>query len=388
MYIDDQDQYQQFLKMASKSDKIAIDTEFIREKTYWPKLCLLQLAIDGNVALIDPFKVDVCDIKDILLNKNIVKIFHSPRQDIEILLNKTKILPQNVFDTQIAASFLGFNDQIGYANLVNSILNIKLDKSDTYSDWTMRPLSKSQLNYAKNDVVYLLDIYLIIYQKLQKLNRLDWVLEDINEKYMSEDVYKIVPEKRYLHVKRISSLEGKSLACAKEVAAVREQEAINKNIPRRWVLSDENIIEVCKCQPKSIDELFKIRGFKSKHSMDFSRAILQAVKKGMSYDKKELSNLKNTNKHSWKNDLGLNACSESALDLMNAIVIYRAKQNNISPSVLTTSSDLGKILSGIKCGIPTLSGWRKKLIGNELLDFVSGKISLSYKDGQVVVKKL
>lgn len=388
MYIDNQDQYQDFINKAKRYNKIAIDTEFIREKTYWPKLCLLQLAIEDQVVLVDPFKVDIVPIKDILANDKIVKIFHSPRQDLEILLYKTKVMPNNVFDTQTAASFLGFNDQIGYANLVNSILNIKLDKSDTYSDWTMRPLSKSQLKYAKNDVYYLLEIYPIIINKLAELGRTDWVKEDIAEKYLDAELYNVSPEKRFMHVKRISSLCNRQLACAKEVAACREQEAIKLNLPRRWVLSDESIIEICKSQPKNIDQLFKIRGLKSKLSMDFSRKLIAAVTKAMSYQEKDFPDLNSSSKHSWKRELSLNSNSESALDLMNAIVAFRAKESNLASSILSSNSDLVKILSGVKSGIPTLSGWRKKLIGNELLDFVDGKIGLSYKDGQVVIKDL
>lgn len=171
MYIDNQQDFESFLEFVSNHDAVAIDTEFIRESTYWPKLCLLQMCCGDKYAIIDPFEVDILSIKPILENKDIVKVFHAPRQDIEILHHKTKIIPEPIFDTQTAASFLGHTIQIGYGNLVHSELGVRLNKSDSYTDWSVRPLSKSQIKYAKEDVTYLIKLYYKMRRKLKSQHR-------------------------------------------------------------------------------------------------------------------------------------------------------------------------------------------------------------------------
>lgn len=233
MLITKQQDFENFLIDANNSKVVAIDTEFLRDKTYWPKLCLLQMATDDKFVLVDPFKVDIKSLKKLFQNNNVVKLFHSPRQDIEILLNEVGVMPDPIFDTQIAAGFLGHSSQIGYGNLVSAVLGTKLKKGDTYTDWSLRPLSNSQLDYAKDDVVYLIELYHKMLKELKELNRLDWVLEDINEKYSDKKVYEVLPEERYLHLKRASTLTGRQLACARELASWREKIAIKRNIPRK-----------------------------------------------------------------------------------------------------------------------------------------------------------
>lgn len=171
MLITKQQDFENFLEQANKSSVVAIDTEFLRDKTYWPKLCLLQMATKDTHVLIDPFKLDIKPLKKLLQNKEVVKLFHSPRQDIEILINEAGVIPEPIFDTQIAAGFLGHSSQIGYGNLVSAELGIKLKKGDTYTDWSLRPLSKSQLDYAKDDVVYLVELYFKMIKELKKLGR-------------------------------------------------------------------------------------------------------------------------------------------------------------------------------------------------------------------------
>lgn len=196
-YITKQEDFEDFLKRANKSGAVAIDTEFLRDKTYWPKLCLLQMAIDGECVLVDPFEVDLNATKRLFTNKNVVKVFHSPRQDIEIIFNLIGVLPNPIFDTQIAAGFLGHNVQIGYGKLVSAELGIKLKKSATYTDWCLRPLSEVQLTYASDDVTYLLKLYYQMYDKLKNLDRLKWVNEDAKEKYLDEEIYKVKAEDRF-----------------------------------------------------------------------------------------------------------------------------------------------------------------------------------------------
>lgn len=388
MYISKQQDFEDFLKLAKKQDVVAIDTEFLREKTYWPKLCLLQLAIKDKTVLVDPFEVDIMPISSLLLCDKVVKLFHSPRQDIEILFNETGVIPNNIFDTQIAAGFLGHNSQIGYANLVAAEMGIKLNKNDTYSDWSVRPLAKSQLEYAKNDVKYLLEIYYIMKDKLLSLKRYDWACEDIAQKYLDPKIYEVNPDERFWHLKHVSSLKKWQLACAKELASWRESCSIKKNIPRKWVISDEQIILICRKQPKNIDELFSMRGIKSSINIQEAREIIGAIKKGCAYKESDLPNIKECQKNSYKNDKCVCEEIEAEIDLMCAIIRHRAKEYNISPHTLSSNSDLSKIARGIKSGIPTLSGWRKKIVGNELLSLMDGKIELSISDGSLNIKEI
>lgn len=386
MFITKQQDFEDFIDRANKCDVVAIDTEFLRDKTYWAKLCLLQMAIDTEYVLVDPFEVNILSLTKLFENKNLVKLFHSPRQDIEILLYKTKVLPEPIFDTQVAAAFLGHHSQIGYGNLVQAELGIQLKKGDTYSDWSIRPLSKSQLDYAKDDVTYLLELYKKMKAELEEQGRLDWAIEDTNEKYASKDVYEPDIYDRYTHLKRASSLKPYQLGCARELAAWRENEAMRRNIPRRWVLSDEFIVELSRMQPKKIDDIFRMRGAKGSIAVSDARKIIECINKAKKYSADDLENLKwnNAKAHSDVKNEG----ADLETDLMSAIVKLRAKENNIAPQTLSSNSDLNKIARGTRSGIATLSGWRKKIVGDELLDLIDGKLSLSIDNDKLKVSKL
>lgn len=346
------------------------------------------MAIDDECVLVDPFEVDIRPINKLLLNSNVVKVFHSPRQDLEIIFHQIGQLPNPVFDTQIAAGFLGHNVQIGYGNLVASELGTKLKKSATYTDWSLRPLSDIQLSYASDDVTYLLQLYYTMHEKLKELNRIKWVDEDIKEKYLDVEIYKINPEDRFWHLKRVSSLKKYQLACAKELALWRENIAIKRDKPRRWIISDEQIIEICKQQPKKIEDLFIMRGAKASLAIQDARSILDCLKKGNSYKEKDLPTLKDKNKYCSNNNMCCcNYDIEADADLMCAIVRKKAHEYNMAPQTLTSNADLAKIANGVRSGISTLSGWRKKIVGNDLLDLMDGKITLKINDGVVEVER-
>lgn len=381
MYITDQVDFEAFLSRAIKSDAVAIDTEFIRDTTYWPRLCLLQMAIKDEFVLVDPFSVDITSIRELLSNDTIMKVFHSPRQDIEILRHKTGVLPKPLFDTQVAAAFVGYTIQVGYGHLVHKELGVKLKKGDSFSDWSMRPLSKSQLRYAADDVTYLLDLYYKMSNELKDNDRLKWVFEDIDEKFLQVNIYDILPEERYKKLRRLNSLKPKQLSIALEVTAWREREAMKINTPRKWVLKDDEIIEICKKPADTINKLFSLRGLKQKLSMDQAREITEAVKKGLA--KKEYPQINDTQECPYKVRDLTNSKIDSEVDLMCALIRLRAKQYKIAPQILSTNSDLNKIAHGCREGIDTLSGWRKNIVGNELIDLMEGKKALAIKDGKV-----
>lgn len=232
---------------------ICIDTEFLREKTYFAKLCLIQVNNGDVSAIVDPLAID--DIKPfgvLLADHTITKVFHAGSQDIAILYHATGIMPSPVFDTQVAAALLGYPLQVGYGPLVRSMCGVRLAKADSYTDWARRPLSDNQVKYALDDVAYLPQMYEHMKASLSKKGRLEWLDADFKE-LTNPAKYDNEPREMWRRVKRVSSLSRQQLAIAREIAAWREQEAVKRNVPRKWVLSDEAIIEITRKAPSTSD---------------------------------------------------------------------------------------------------------------------------------------
>ncbi len=378
LFIESQSTFEKFLAQAQKSEYLAIDTEFLREKTYWPKLCLLQMAIEGAQAIVDPFKLsDMTPLASVLNNRRVVKIFHAGTQDIEILLHETGTTPKNIFDTQVAATLIGSSQQIGYGGLVQSVCGVHLKKEDSFTDWSRRPLTQSQIDYAGDDVAYLPQLYHKIKQELQSLGRLDWLTDDFRQ---MEDpkVYEPDPRNRWRHLKRVSRLNRKQMAIAREVAAWRENRAQAANVPRKWVMTDEQVIEVCKRAPQTIDQLFMVRGLSDKMSTKEARELVSVVEDGLNVPEQDWP--KPITQH--KN--GTNV--DEIVDLMTAMVRKVAKENNIAAQTLASHSDLVELARGHDAEL--LHGWRKSMIGNDLVDLRDGKLGLSVHKGHLMVEPL
>ena len=225
MLIDDDSQLKAFVKRCCTSPYMAIDTEFLREKTYYARLCLIQVAIEGEVAIIDPFAIkDITLLNDALTSPDVVKIFHASSQDIEILYHETGVVPRPVFDTQVAAALLGKSQQASYSSLVSSYCSVNLPKKDSFTDWSQRPLKDSQIRYAADDVVYLPQIYYDMVEVLNEKNRLHW-LDEAFEEISSPEKYEIKPEERYRKLRRVNQLNAQQMAAAREFAAWRELKA-------------------------------------------------------------------------------------------------------------------------------------------------------------------
>lgn len=377
MYIANQEDLCAFVKRASSSPVLAIDTEFLREKTYYAKLCLIQMATEDEVALIDPFAVDDLRVLAPLLNnENIVKLFHAGGQDLEILYRTVGSLPKPLFDTQIAASLLGYTQQVGYAALVHSELGVTLKKADSYTDWSKRPLSNSQLSYAADDVLYLPRLYANMYQKLLEQGRLAWLTPDFEE-LIDPKRYHIDVYERFRKLKRASSLNRKQLSAAREVTAWREIEAQKRDIPRKWILSDEQIVEACKREPSSLDDLFMIRGIKEHLSTKDARSVLAAIGKGLGVSPENYPNLNGYSKSEPNVD--------AQVDLMMALLKLRAKENNVAWQTLANTNDLVAVARGHLEDIDVLKGWRYALVGKELLQLLMGEIVLVIQNGEVRV---
>lgn len=380
MYIANQEDLEAFANRAMRSSVLAIDTEFLREKTYYAKLCLLQLATDDETAIVDPFEVDDLRVLAPLLeNESVVKLFHAGGQDLEILLREVGVLPRPLFDTQVAAALLGHTQQIGYAALVHAECGVTLKKIDSFTDWSRRPLSESQLEYAADDVAYLPRMYERMRAQLVELGRLAWLDRDF-EDLADPKRYATNERERYRRLKRVSQLSRRQLAAAREVAAWRELEAQRRDVPRKWVVTDEQIVEACKREARTIDELFMVRGMSDRLSTKDARCVVALMSSAL-----------DAPPDAWpepdrcgKNEPNVDA----ELDLMCALVRLRAKQNGVAFPTLASHDDLARVARGYREGVDVLRGWRRSLVGEELLRLLEGKIALSLSDGEVKVTEV
>lgn len=380
MYIANQEDLEAFANRAMRSSVLAIDTEFLREKTYYAKLCLLQLATDDETAIVDPFEVDDLRVLAPLLeNESVVKLFHAGGQDLEILLREVGVLPRPLFDTQVAAALLGHTQQIGYAALVHAECGVTLKKIDSFTDWSRRPLSESQLEYAADDVAYLPRMYERMRAQLVELGRLAWLDRDF-EDLADPKRYATNERERYRRLKRVSQLSRRQLAAAREVAAWRELEAQRRDVPRKWVVTDEQIVEACKREARTIDELFMVRGMSDRLSTKDARCVVALMSSAL-----------DAPPDAWpepdrcgKNEPNVDA----ELDLMCALVRLRAKQNGVAFPTLASHDDLARVARGYREGVDVLRGWRRSLVGEELLRLLEGKIALSLSNGEIKVTEV
>ena len=377
MLIDDDSQLKAFVKRCCTSPYMAIDTEFLREKTYYARLCLIQVAIEGEVAIIDPFAIkDITLLNDALTSPDVVKIFHASAQDIEILYHETGVVPRPVFDTQVAAALLGKSQQASYSSLVSSYCSVNLPKKDSFTDWSQRPLKDSQIRYAADDVVYLPQIYYDMVEVLNEKNRLHW-LDEAFEEISSPEKYEIKPEERYRKLRRVNQLNAQQMAAAREFAAWRELKAQKINVPRKWIVSDEQIVEACRREARTIDELFMVRGMRESLRAEDARQAVACIKKGLSCPKEQLPQVHEKPKNEHNVDI--------VVDLMNAVVHLRARENHIAPQTLAPQAELMKLARGHDDECELLKGWRYKVIGKELKELLKGKFSLRIADGNLEI---
>ncbi len=368
MYIANQEALEAFVERARSSSVLAIDTEFLREKTYYAKLCLLQMATDDEVAIVDPFAVrNLGVIATLLEDESIVKLFHAGGQDLEILYHEIGVLPKPIFDTQVAATLLGHTQQIGYGALVATFCGVSLKKSDSFTDWSIRPLQASQLDYAADDVVYLPEIYRTMVTRLDEKGRLSWLRHDFEE-LVNPERYDEDPRTRFRRLKRVNQLSRRQMSAARELAAWREVEARHRDVPRKWILTDEQIVEACRREPRTIDDLFMVRGVRERVTTRDARAIISLMAKGMDLPESQWPELERAGKNEPNVDV--------EIDLMNALVRLRARENDIAMQTLASHNDLALVARGYTEGVDVLKGWRRAMVGEELLELLAGRIVL------------
>lgn len=380
VYIDNPEKLKSFVSNANKSDILCIDTEFLRENSYYPHLCLMQFQLRDETYILDPFCLDnLSDLVSVLTNKNVMKVFHAAKQDIEIIYNLFEIIPYPLFDTQIAATVVDGSNQAGLNTLLSSMLDIYIKKSEGFSDWSARPLSDEQIKYAAEDVLYLPKLYDYEVQKLKELNRVKWIAEELKE-LGDKNSYIVDPMTRYIHLKHISKLRGPEIVRAQYIAAWRERKAMQQDCPRRSVLKDEYIIEICKRNPKCIDDFFSIRGISKYLKIGDMRTILSNLKASKKVDYKKIANL-DTDSYSDSNVDGI-------VLLLQAIVRTRASENNISYLHLANNSELGKLAHGIRGNLKILQGWRYEIVGHELIEVLDKKKCIVVDENKLHIQQL
>jgi len=378
LLINSNEQLATLCQQLANSQWLALDTEFMREKTYSPQFCLLQIATTDCVACIDPLEIESLDpLLDLIYRTDIVKIFHASRQDLEIFFNLRGAIPAPIFDTQIAAPLLGHADQIGYANLVKALLNIELPKTHSRTDWSHRPLSPEQLTYAADDVIYLAQIYKAMSEQLTKLGRLEWLENDF-EALTQNSLYENSPELAWNRIRSAWKLKGDSLSSLQLLAEWRETQAQKSNRPRNWILKDDALFDIARQRPDSIDKLKRVRGIPEQTVRRQGEAILDLLDAATKRAPIPAKTPQKTSKKS--------AEKEALLDILMSVTRIYAEQEKINPTTLASRKELERLLNQPNEST-LLNGWRKSIIGEKLLHFLDGSQSLSVKNNKVILEK-
>ena len=362
----------------SKADFITVDTEFMRENTYWPELCLVQIADDKEAAAIDPLAqgIDLAPLLELLVdNEDVLKVFHAGGQDVEIIYNLTGRTPHPIFDTQIAMMAISQSEQIGYSNLVESWLGFTVDKGARFTDWSRRPLTERQIEYAIGDVTHLSKIFPRMLKRLIKTGRGEWLDAEM-EKLADPENYRSDPEVVWQKI-RAPSRNPAVLGRLKAIAAWRETEAMDKNIPRGRIMRDETLADIASHPPREQHELAKVRGLSAGwKDNDIGRRLMQAIA-----DAKPLSDAELPPRAPRGAPLG----KEGALvaDLLKLLLKIRSREIDIAARLLARSDDLEALAAGQRKGLPILEGWRFEQFGRDALELVEGKLAFAVVKGKL-----
>jgi ribonuclease D len=357
---------------------VAVDTEFMREQTFWPKLCLVQIAANGTEVLIDSQApgLDLKPLFDLMVNEKVLKVFHSARQDIEIVHHLASVIPHPIFDTQVAAMVCGFGEAVSYSMLVKRLLNRNLDKTSRFTDWSRRPLSERQLTYALGDVTYLRDLYPKLKAQLDKSERASWLNEEMAV-LTDPATYELHPEQAWRRLKmRIKT--PKALAVLMELAAWREREAQTQDVPRARILKDEALYDIASQTPRTQEDLGSLRTLHNGFARSMrGRAVLEAVARGLERDPKTIPPIERGEP--------MPPEAQAVVDLLRVLLKARAGSHGVAPKLIATSDELEEIARSDDTDVPVLRGWRRKLFGDDALALKRGELALSIKDGEVTV---
>ncbi|NBR33638.1 MAG: ribonuclease D [Rhodobacteraceae bacterium] len=369
----------EFCNRAGHCAYVTVDTEFLRERTYYSKLCLIQLALPGrsndDAVLVDPLAegLSLAPLYDLFRNEAVVKVFHAARQDLEIFYVDAKVIPAPLFDTQVAAMVCGFGDQVGYETLVRKIAKQSLDKSSRFTDWSRRPLSDAQKTYALADVTHLRQIYEYLSAKLEKTGRSHWMAEELAT-LTTPDTYVIDPAHAWERVKTRSS-SPRLLAIVRALAEFRESYAQTRDIPRSRVFKDDALIELASTKPKTFDDLQKSRLLlREARKGEIANGILKAVKYAIELPQENLPKV--------PDEKDMRAVNQALADLLRVLLKAKTENNGVAAKLIASSAELDALASGER-DVPTLRGWRYEVFGQDALRLCNGEIGLVAKGKSV-----
>ena len=364
-------------KRLARFDYVTIDTEFMRETTFYPKLCLIQLAGPDDSVIIDPLApdLDLSSFLALMRNPDVIKVFHSGRQDIEILWHLDKCIPSPIFDTQIAAMVCGYGDSVSYEQLAHDLANAKIDKSSRFTDWSQRPLTEAQLSYAQSDVTFLRDVYKALLADLEKTGRRHWLDEEM-QILTSPLTYELDPENAWQRLKgRVR--KPKELAILIEVAALREREARSRDVPRGRVLKDDAMIDIAVSAPRSVEALGRLRSIPSGFERSrIGTELIESVERGLSRDPKALPLQVKAERRSY---------SGATVELLKVLLRIISDSERVASKILSTVDDLEAIASDDNADVHALHGWRREVFGQKALDLKHGKLAFAINNGKVII---
>ncbi|HEX2216655.1 MAG TPA: ribonuclease D [Xanthobacteraceae bacterium] len=353
---------------------ITVDTEFLRETTYYPKLCVVQMASTDEAVVIDALApdIDLAPFFKLMANESVLKVFHAARQDIEIVWHRAGLIPHPVFDTQVAAMVLGYGDSISYDQLVQRITGDTLDKSHRFTDWSRRPLTAEQIAYAISDVTHLRDVYEALSVDLEKRGRIDWVFEEM-EVLTSADTYRAEPEHAWERLKtRVR--KPREIGVLMELAAWREREAQTRDVPRGRVLKDEVLADIAMHAPTTVERLTNLRSVpKGFERSKWGQEVLEAVKRGLAREPKSLPRM----------ERGRGQNGAATVELLKVLLRMTAERHGVAAKVIATIDDLERIAGEAEPDVAALKGWRRELFGEKALALKAGRLALAVDKGRV-----
>lgn len=357
---------------------VTVDTEFMRETTYYSKLCLIQMAGPGSDGmLVDPLaaEIDLAPFYGLMANERVIKVFHSARQDLEIVWTQGGIIPTPLFDTQIAAMVCGYGDSVSYEQLANDLAKARIDKSSRFTDWSRRPLTDAQISYALSDVTHLVAVYEALQDELERTGRTAW-LQDEMKVLTSPDTYRNDPERAWMRLAG-RMRKPREIAILMEVAAWREREAQSRDVPRNRVLKDEAVIDLAVSAPRDTESLGRLRSIPNGFERSRSAAdILAAVESGLARDPAQVPVPARSRQRA----------GGAVVELLKVLLKAVAEEERVAPKVIATVEDLEAIAERNDADVAALSGWRRTLFGEKALDLKAGRIGLSVNGGRIVVQ--
>ncbi len=373
-----------YCEEAAKHPYVTVDTEFLRERTYYSKLCLVQLAMpgtdDSGAVLLDPLAegLSLEPLYDLFRDTSVVKVFHAARQDLEIFFVDAGVFPKPLFDTQVAAMVCGFGEQVGYETLVRKIAKAPLDKTSRFTDWSRRPLTDAQKTYALADVTHLRQIYEFLAARLEETGRSAWVEEELKI-LLSPDTYNVVPDQAWKRVKTRTN-SARFLGIVRELAAFRETYAQERNIPRNRVYKDDALVELASNKPQNLEELNRARLLlREARRGEIADGILEAVQRGVNTPADRLPKPDTS-----REKLQVNP---ALADLLRVLLKAKTESAGVAAKLIAPAADLDAIAAGLR-DVDALTGWRREVFGNDALRLCDGKIALAAKGQTVRVVEL